>query len=156
MIKNLHKKCHKFLLHIFNVKLPRGMEKSNYNYVAETRKLSVKCNSYRPLSFPSNLSKIFEKCLLEIINKFELLIKDKGLISEHQYEFRKLHGTTEQVYRIVENIQIGFEKKYYYSAIFIDLTQAFDRVLHKGLVTKLSGFFPEKLSRFVFLLPKRT
>lgn len=95
--------------------------------------------SYRPISLLPILSKLFEKLLLKRL-KPEL---DKlNTIPEHQFGFRENHATTEQVHRIVEIINNAFEKKRYCSAAFLDVTQAFDKVWHHGLLYKIKSKLP--------------
>ena len=60
----------------------------------------------------------------------------------HQFGFRKKHSTTEQVHRIVTLIRKTFEDKQYCSALFIDISQAFDRVWHDGLILKICTLLP--------------
>lgn len=62
------------------------------------------------------------------------------IISEHQFGFRKQHGTAGQIYRVVNTISIAIEKKLYCSAVFLDITQAFDKIWHTGLLYKIKGY----------------
>ena len=39
-------------------------------------------------------------------------------------------GTVEQIHRVVNTINLDFEKKLYCSAAFLDISQAFDKVWH--------------------------
>jgi hypothetical protein len=55
----------------------------------------------------------------------------------HQYGFRQRHSTIEQTHRIVQRIKEALERKQYCSAAFLDITQAFDKVWHTGLLYKL-------------------
>jgi hypothetical protein len=48
---------------------------------------------------------------------------------------------TEQTHRIVQRINKALERKQYCSAEFVDVTQAFDKVWHTGLLYKLKLSF---------------
>jgi hypothetical protein len=58
--------------------------------------------------------------------------------------------TIEQTHQIVQRINEAFENKEYYSAAFLDISQAFDRVWHTELLYKLRRF----LSQNYFILLK--
>ena len=96
-------------------------------------------SSYRPISLLPIISKIFEKLLANRINK---IILEKKLIPNHQFGFRNKHATIEQVNRITNKIRNAFERKKYCSAAFLDVSQAFDKVWHKGLLFKLKKHLP--------------
>jgi hypothetical protein len=102
---------------------------------------------YRPISFLPIVSKIFEKLLLTrllpIIGK-----KKNRLISNHQFSFRQMHSTTEQMHR-TEQINKALKNKQYCSVAFLDITQAFDKVWHTGLLYKLRLSLP--LNYFIIL-----
>ncbi|CAB0042470.1 unnamed protein product [Trichogramma brassicae] len=79
-------------------------------------------------------------------NKPPTIFVSDSLIPEHQFGFRSKHATTEQVNRLTAEIRIAFENKLYCNAVFLDVSQAFDRVWHKGLIFKLKALLPTKLS----------
>ena len=95
--------------------------------------------SYRPISLLPVISKLFEKILLI---KLKPILVEKKLIPDHQFGFRTNHSTIEQVHRVIDKIATTFEKKEYFSAVFLDIQQAFDRVWHKGLLYKLKKQLP--------------
>lgn len=102
--------------------------------------------SYRPISLLPVLSKLFEKILLKRIMS---VIEEKKIIPNHQFGFRHKHSTIEQVHRIISVIEEALEGKKVCSAIFLDVTQAFDRVWHEGLIFKLKNMFPEVLAKIL-------
>lgn len=95
--------------------------------------------SYRPISLLPIASKLFEKLLLR---KLLPVIEDTKLIPNHQFGFRQRHATVEQVHRIVNKIHSHLEAKRYCSAAFLDISQAFDKVWHDGLLSKLKRVLP--------------
>ena len=103
-------------------------------------------SSYRPISLLSCLSKLFEKCLLTRINPY-LRIHNK--IPSHQFGFREKHGTIEQVNRITSEIRSAFENREYCTAIFLDVSQAFDRVWLEGLTHKIRATLPNNTHKLL-------
>ncbi|KAH8341120.1 hypothetical protein KR067_006715, partial [Drosophila pandora] len=90
-------------------------------------------------SLLSCLSKLFEKCILTRINTY---LRIQEGIPSHQFGFREKHGTIEQVNRITAEIRNAFEKREYCTAIFLDVSQAFDRVWLEGLMYKIKTMLP--------------
>lgn len=64
---------------------------------------------------------------------------EKQIIPEHQFGFLEKHATIKQVYiyRLVNKINKDLNTKIYCSDAFLDTSQAFDKVWHKGLQYKL-------------------
>lgn len=58
-------------------------------------------------------------------------------IPDHQFGFRRGHGTTEQCHRVVNYVKEAFEENKFCSAVFLDESQAFDKVWHVGLFYKM-------------------
>jgi len=53
-----------------------------------------------------------------------------------------VRDTVEQVHRLTKHILQAFDDKEYCNAVFIDMQQAFDRVWHDGLLSKVKKLFP--------------
>lgn len=100
-------------------------------------KASDYVESYRPISLLPILSKVFEKLL---ITRLRPLLAN--VIPKHQFGFRQQHSTVEQIHRITDKIGKDFEAKRYCSAVFLDISQAFDKVWHIGLLYKLKKHLP--------------
>jgi hypothetical protein len=62
------------------------------------------------------------------------MAENNKLIPNHQFGLRQRHSTIEQTHLILQRINIALENKKYCSAEFLDLTQAFDKVWHTGLL----------------------
>jgi hypothetical protein len=65
------------------------------------------------------------------------MIENNRLILNHQFSLRQRHSTIEQTHRIVQRINEALENKQYCSAVFLHISQAFDKVWHTGLPYKL-------------------
>jgi hypothetical protein len=72
-----------------------------------------------------------------LLNRILPLVDTNSLIPAHQFGFRKRHSTIEQTHRVVQRIHGALENKQYCSAAFLDISQAFDKVWHTGLLDKL-------------------
>ncbi|EFA13663.2 putative RNA-directed DNA polymerase from transposon X-element-like Protein [Tribolium castaneum] len=89
--------------------------------------------SYRPISLLSCISKIFEKVIHFRLSK--ILQKNKT-INNCQFGFRPKHNTTQQLARIVNDIQINYNKDKVTTMALLDIKKAFDRVWIDGLIYK--------------------
>lgn len=96
-------------------------------------------SSYRPISLLPIISKLFEKMFLQ---KLKPLLEENKLIPAYQFGFRAQHSTTEQTHRVVTRIRHDLESKRYCSAVFMDISQAFDKVWHTGLLYKIKRKLP--------------
>lgn len=90
--------------------------------------------NYRPISLLPTLSKLFEKIILKRLNNH--LTKSEA-IPNHQFGFRKRISTAHQLLRITEYIHTAFQEKKHSIVTLLDVSQAFDRVWHPGLIYKL-------------------
>jgi len=87
--------------------------------------------SYRPISLLPTFSKPLERILLHRIKPF------LKIIPLHQFGFKPFHSTTHQLQRISEIIVNGYENKKFTTTAFLDISQAFDKVWHHGLISKI-------------------
>ena len=69
------------------------------------------------------------------------MLHTKQIIPDHQFGFRIKHATTEQVHRIVI-IHKAHDNNQYCTAVLLNISQAFDRVWHEGLLWKLKAMLP--------------
>jgi len=67
---------------------------------------------------------------------------ENNVLPNTQFGFRASHSTIHQVHRLVDAISYALEQKLYCTCVFLDISQAFDRIWHDGLLYKLKKFLP--------------
>jgi hypothetical protein len=77
------------------------------------------------------------------------ILQAKRIIPDHQFGFRQKHDTTEQVHPITDVIHTAMESNKYSTAAFLDISQAFDKVWHEGLLYKIKILFPESIYKIL-------
>ena len=92
--------------------------------------------NYRPISLLPICGKLFEKI---IFNNLYGYLNGNNLLTKNQSGFRPGDSTTNQLLYLVNEIHEAFEnsKSLEISAVFLDISKAFDKVWHEGLVFKL-------------------
>ncbi|KAL4131789.1 hypothetical protein QTP88_009046 [Uroleucon formosanum] len=98
--------------------------------------------SYRPISLLPYFSKI---CEMLILKRNYPHIISKNVLPSSQFGFRAKHSTVHQVHRVIDAISTSLENKCYCTCAFLDISQAFDKVWHEGLLFKLRKFLPTTL-----------
>jgi hypothetical protein len=96
-------------------------------------------SSYRPISFLPTISKVLEKLTLKIINKD---LNPQDWIPNQQFAFQQAHSTLQQCHRITDVINKVMENQQYCTAAFLDVSQAFDKVCHPGLLFQIKSVLP--------------
>ncbi|XP_015374288.1 PREDICTED: RNA-directed DNA polymerase from mobile element jockey-like [Diuraphis noxia] len=79
---------------------------------------------------------------LKLTQRIYPTIKEKKLIPDTQFGFREHHSTIHQIHRLADTIACSLENKLYTSAVFLDISQDFDKVWHPDLLFKLKSFLP--------------
>ncbi|CAB0036920.1 unnamed protein product [Trichogramma brassicae] len=148
LVKELPPKAIRYLSVLINAcyrlcYFPNAWKRAQLIVIPKPGKDPTQVNSYRPISLLPVFSKIAERTIQTRLNQ---AIAANSLIPEHQFGFRSKHATAEQVNRLTTEIRASFENKTYCNAVFLDVSQAFDRVWHKGLIFKLKALLPIKLS----------
>lgn len=141
-LKNLPPNYTKYLTNIFNGMLNLAHFPNNWKnaivIMVPKPGLDAKFpQNYRPISLLNAISKIGEKIIRTRLNEE---IEEKAIIPNEQFGFRHGHSTEGQALRLAENIYHNFELKNFVAALFIDISKAFDKVWHDGLIVKLKEF----------------
>ena len=94
-------------------------------------------SQYRPISLLSVMSKLFES----VINKAVISHLDRNkLLSDNQYGFRSSRSTADILTVITHRVSEALDKGRETRTVALDISKAFDRVWHKGLLHKLSSY----------------
>jgi hypothetical protein len=56
------------------------------------------------------------------------MVENNRLIPNHQFSFRQRHSTIEQTHRFMQRINEALENWKFWSAAFLDISQAFNKV----------------------------
>ena len=92
--------------------------------------------NYRPISLLPICGKILEKL---IFNSLYFYLSSNNLITANQSGFRPGDSCSNQLLFLVNEIHKAFEdpKSLELRAVFLDISKAFDKVWHEGLLFKL-------------------
>ncbi len=125
--------CHIFNLTISEKEIP-GIWKSVHVLPLLKGGAPSDVNNYRPISKLCVLSKVLEKL---ISNQLKCYLDAHGLLVQHQSGFRKKHSTTTAAIKVVNDITEALDSREFCTALFIDLSKAFDTVDHVILTHSL-------------------
>ena len=93
--------------------------------------------SYCPVSLLSVVSKVFEKL---VNNRIVGHLEKCGLFSDFQYGFRSSRSTADLLTVVSDRIARAFNRSGATRAVALDISKAFDRVWHAGLLHKLKSY----------------
>ena len=92
-------------------------------------------SNYRPVSLLSHMSKVFERIIYNQINEYI-----EPFLSNLVTGFRKNHNTQHSLLKMLESFKEALDKGNSVSAIFMDLSKAFDTLNHDLLIAKLEAY----------------
>ena len=93
--------------------------------------------NYRPISLHSVVSKVFEKL---VNNRIVDHLEKCGLFSDFQYGFRSSLSTADLLIVASDRIPRAFNRSGAPRVVALDISKAFDRVWHAGLLHKLKSY----------------
>ena len=93
--------------------------------------------NYHPVSLHSVVSKVFEKL---VNNRIVDHLKKCGLFSDFQYGFRSSRSTAGLLTVVSDRIAKAFNRSGAALAVALDISKAFDRVWHAGVLHKLKSY----------------
>jgi len=149
--RSLPKRAIVHISHIYNAILrlsyfPLLWKFSTIILVPKPNKPPDLLSSHRPISLLPFFAKILERLILKRILP---IIIENNVLPDTQFGFRASHSTIHQVHRLVDAISYSLEQKLYCTCAFLDISQAFDRVWHDGLLYKLKRFLPPPYYLFI-------
>ena len=127
--------CSLFKLSLSTAQFPQEWKEATVTPVFKKRGSSGKPTNYRPISLLSVTSKVLEAIVYD-----QLYRHIDWLLPDNQSGFRRSDGTVLQLARIVHNLTSAINLGQTTVACFYDLSKAFDRVWHEGLMEKLSHY----------------
>ena len=92
--------------------------------------------NYRSVSLLPICGKVFERLIYNSL--FEYFIEN-DLISPNQSGFKPGDSCTNQLISITHEIYQSFDDGFEVRGVFLDISKAFDKVWHNGLIYKLKG-----------------
>ena len=116
-------------------KFPRSWKIANVTPIHKKGDKSL-CTNYRPISLLSCVGKIMEKCIQKHVFNF---LNNHSLLTLSQSGFIPGDSTTYQLLSIYDDFCRSLDKKCITQALFFDISKAFDRVWHRGLIHKLNA-----------------
>ena len=94
------------------------------------------CSNYRPISLLSCVGKVLEKCIQKYLLQY---LNQNNIITPAQSGFRQGDSTIYQLLNMYDDFSSALDKRIPTQAIFFDISKAFDRVWHRGLIHKLNS-----------------
>ena len=93
--------------------------------------------NYRPVSLFSVVSKVFEKL---VNNRVVANLEKSDLFSDFKYGFRSSRSATDLLTVVSDRFARTFNRSGATRAVALDISKAFDRVWHAGLLHKLKSY----------------
>jgi len=112
---------------------PDTWKRANVQPVHKKNDRQVKSN-YRPISLLPICGKLLEKIVFDQVYFY---LNSNNLLSKNQSGFRPGDSTIYQLISITSSIYKSFENYDETRAVFLDISKAFDKVWHAGLIHKL-------------------
>ena len=126
------------LTHLINLSISSGIVPDNIKLakiIPVYKNESPSCfNNYRPISILPAFSKFYEKIIFERLVTF---LDKHNTFYKPQHGFRQYFSTSQAMTQLVHQISTSIDNKETCAGIFLDLSKAFDTVIHLILLNKL-------------------
>jgi len=107
----------------------------------------TKPNAYRPIALENTLGKVFESIITSTLS---YLTEMHGLLPPQHYGGRPGRSTEDAMLVLSENIYEAWKEKKIFTAVFMDVTGAFNNVHHRRLIHNLrKRHVPEIITRWI-------
>ena len=127
--------CKLFNLSLETSTFPSDWKNANVTPVFKKNSPSDFTN-YRPISLISVIGKVMERCVYKHIYNYLL---ENNIISTHQSGFTQGDSAINQLLNITNEFGRALDQGKEIRVIFCDISKAFDRVWHRGLLRKLES-----------------
>ena len=139
MILNLGPIGRKALLRLVNLTwekgtIPKPWRNAHIVPIHKSGKDPKVPKSYRPISLTSCIGKVAERL---VNRRLYWWLENSNLLTDVQAGYRAANRTEDQLFRLTQCIQDGFQEGHSTTAVFVDFQQAYDRVWRKGLLLKM-------------------
>ena len=140
MRKNCGKSICKPLQLIFSQCIDTGsfpLEWKKVNVGPVHKKGDKQClKKYRPVSLPPFCGKIHERLIFHEMFRFVI---ENNLISTNQFGFKPGDSCINQLLSKTHEIYKSFDDRFEMRGVFLDISKAFDKVWHQGIIFKLKA-----------------
>ena len=116
-------------------KFPNAWKQANVTPIFKKDDPHTKTN-YRPISLLSIVGKVMERCVFKYLHNY---ILDNNILTEHQSGFTPGDSTINQLLYLSNDILKAVDSGKEVRVVFCDISKAFDRVWHSGILYKLSS-----------------
>ena len=139
MLKKIGSNGQKKILELFNTclenySIPKSLKFSNITMIPKKSNDPENPKNYRPISLTPCLARLLERILLKRLN---LYLHTKNIIIPEQSGFRNHRQTKDNICYLTQKVQENINLGKNTIGLFFDISSAFDKVWHQGLILKL-------------------
>ena len=114
--------------------VPQQWKMANVSVIFKNKGNNNDPTNYRPITITSCLGKILEKNIFKYLYNY---IQVHEILTKYQSGFRPKDSTTNQLLEIYHIVLENLDKWKDIKFIFCDVSKAFDKIWHRGLLHKL-------------------
>ena len=122
-----------FNMCILKNKVPDIWKKANVIPIFKKGDKTI-ADNYRPISILPAISKVFERIIFKHVYNY---IHQNNLLTKHQSGFKPKDSTVNQLSYLYHTFSEALDNKKDIRIVFCDISKAFDRAWHKGILFKL-------------------
>ena len=141
MLKCTAHSIHVPLTRLFNMSLQEGIYPQSWKLANVTPVFKKgdpsSVNNYRPISLLCCISKVMEKAVFKYVFNF---LRDSDIIYKFQSGFMPGHCTTHQLVYLYHLFSQALDNHKKVRIVFGDISKAFDKVWHEGIIYKLKNY----------------